>query len=42
MMAMPRAATGELAHAMVLAGRPTLTALDRGAVRESSLHGGDA
>ncbi|MFI5909576.1 alpha-hydroxy acid oxidase [Dactylosporangium sp. NPDC051541] len=37
-----RAATGELAHAMVLAGRPTLTALDRSAVRESSLHGGDA
>ncbi|GAA3303672.1 alpha-hydroxy acid oxidase [Dactylosporangium vinaceum] len=37
-----RAATGELAHAMVLAGRPTLAALDRSAVRLSSLTGADA
>jgi 4-hydroxymandelate oxidase len=37
-----RAATEELAHAMVLAGRPTLAALDRSAVRLSSLSGGDA
>jgi 4-hydroxymandelate oxidase len=36
-----RTATEELAHAMALAGRPSLTDLDRTAVRTSTIAGGD-